>query len=222
MLRVILASLAESLWFYLRPGTCCLKINPRAYQWGLLVLAPCLLVGCGTTTFSGNDITAILIGLEDDALAVFDLMISFCYLAGALFVATGIFELKVYGEARTAMSQQNSLRKPLTYLTVGLLLLYAPQTIGILSNSWLMDPEVILAYLDPQNVGKTGTWDAIAVAMYTLLQLCGLVSFIRGAFMITHVGGGPSGGMGKGMTHIISGVLLMNLQTFMQILYNSI
>ena len=178
------------------------------------------LTACSSTT---SDLSAIFQSLEADAVSIFDLLISFCYLAGALFVARGIFDFKVYGEQRTASAQQHSLRTPITYVTVGIFLLYAPNTITLLSESWLMQPTVMLAYLNPENASAgSSTWESLAVAMFTLIQICGLISFIRGCFMLTHIGGGQHGGTAKGMTHIVSGIVMLNLQSFLQILDNSI
>jgi hypothetical protein len=178
------------------------------------------LSACSATS---SDLSAIFQSLEADAYAIWNLLISFCYFAGALFVARGIFDFKVYGEQRTASAQQNSLRTPLTYVTVGLFLLYAPNTITLLSVSWLMQPTVMLAYLNPENASAgSSTWASLSVAMFTLLQICGLISFIRGCFMLTHIGGGQHGGTAKGMTHIVSGIIMLNLQAFLQILDNSI
>lgn len=184
-----------------------------------LVVVMLSLTACSTS----SDLSAIFQSLENDAFAIWNLLISCCYLFGALFVARGIFDFKVYGEQRTASAQQNSLRTPLTYVVVGLFLLYAPNTIVLLSESWLMQPTVMLAYLNPENASAgSSTWASLAVAMFTLLQICGLVSFIRGCFMLTHIGGGQHGGTAKGMTHIISGIIMLNLQAFLQILQNSI
>lgn len=204
-----------------------ISYDKPANRWGvfglngrLVLVAIMLNLSACTSTSS---LSAIFQSLEADAYAIWNLLISFCYFSGVLFVARGIFDFKVYGEQRTASSQQNSLRTPLTYVTVGLFLLYAPNTITLLSESWLLQPTVMLAYLDPENANAgSSTWASLAVAMFTLLQICGLISFIRGCFMLTHIGGGQHGGTAKGMTHIVSGIIMLNLQAFLQILDNSI
>lgn len=195
---------------------------PRVYGLNSLLSLVAVMLSLTACTTS-SDLSAIYQSLEADAFAIWNLLISCCYLFGALFVARGIFDFKVYGEQRTASAQQNSLRTPLTYTVVGIFLLYAPNTIVLLSESWLMQPTVMLAYLNPENASAgSSTWASLAVAMFTLLQICGLISFIRGCFMLTHIGGGQHGGTAKGMTHIISGIVMLNLQAFLQILQNSI
>lgn len=189
-------------------------------QLSALIALSLGLSACGS--YNSQDLTSIFINLQHDALAIFDLTTAFCYLVGAVFCVKALFEFKTYGEQRTAMSAQHSLRGPITYLMVGIMLLYTPSTVSILSNSWLEQPVVILAYLDPQNTGKSGTWYSLEIAMFTLVQVCGLISFVRGAMMLTHVNGGPNGGMGKGIVHIVSGIIMLNIQLFLQILDNSI
>ncbi len=179
------------------------------------------LSGCAAIQ-NGGDLTLLLNNLMIQSVAVFDLMMSFCYIAGACFVVKGMYEFKVYGEQRTSMSQQTTIRVPVTHLLVGMGLLYAPGMISIMSNSIMGQPTVILAYYNPAYAGAQGTWAEVETAVVTLLQICGLVAFIRGFFMLSHTQVGPNGGVGKGLTHVFAGLLLLNLPTFMQILYNSI
>ncbi len=178
------------------------------------------LGGCAAIQ-KGGDLTLMLNNLMIQSIAIFDLLIAFCYLAGACFLVKGMYEFKTYGEQRTSMSQQTTIRVPITHVLVGLSLLYAPSMISIMSNSIMGQPTVILAYFDPAYAGADGTWAEVETAVVTLLQICGLVAFIRGFFMLSQTQTGPNGGVGKGLTHIFAGLLLLNLPTFMQILYNS-
>ena len=185
------------------------------------VLLSFLLTGCAEIQ-NGGDLTIILDNLMKQSVAIFDLLIAFCYLAGAGFVTKGVYEFKVYGEQRTSMSQQTTIRTPVTHILVGLAFLYSPSMISILGQSIMGQPTVILAYYDPAYSAASGTWAEVETAVVTLLQICGLVAFIRGFFMLSHTQTSPNGGMGKGLTHVFAGLLLLNLPTFMEILYNSI
>lgn len=198
------------------------KTSASAWRlFSLALVASVMLTGCAQIS-NGGDLTAILNNLMKQSVAIFDLLIAFCYLAGAGFVTKGMYEFKTYGEGRTSQSPQTTLRIPLTHLAVGMCLLYAPSMISILGNSIMGQPTVILAYLDPAYSDAEGTWAEVETAVVTLLQICGLVAFIRGFFMLSQTQPGANGGMGKGLTHVFAGLLLLNLPTFMEILYNSI
>lgn len=199
-----------------------MQLKQRISLWLILICGSILLSGCSQMA-GGGDMVSVLNHLMIQSSAIFNLMISFCYLAGAGFVTKGIYDFKVYGEQRTSASQQTTIRVPLTHILVGMGFLYTPSMISILSNSVMGQSTVILAYLDPNSVNAAaGTWGSVEVAVVTLLQVCGLVSYIKGFFILSHTQAGAGGGWGKGLTHVFSGLLLLNLQTFMQILYGSL
>lgn len=133
---------------------------------------------------------------------------AFAYVIGIYFVIMGVMEMKHFGESRGMMSQEHGLKKPLLYLFVGAALIYLPTTIQTGLDTLWSSPNP-LAY-----VPVTGNaWSQLIANSFLILQFIGLVAFIRGLIILTHLGGhgGQPGTFAKGMTHIIGGILCINM-----------
>lgn len=175
------------------------------------------LSGCGIITI-GGDLVTILNRLSRYYQNFIDLTIAFGYLAGVLFVMKALFAFKVYGEQRTMMSTQTSIRIPLTYLAVGMALLFMPSMVSIMSQSFFMTPTVgIIGYTN--NTGDV--FNDVKTNVYALIQVFGVISFVRGWFLISHTQG-AQGSIGKGVTHIMAGIVGININTFATIINNSL
>ena len=183
----------------------------------LLCCAVLLLTGCQGTI---DGAAKILINLQQSYNAIVDLIISVAYLSGAGFVMKGVFAFKLYGEQRTMMSSQVSIRVPVAYLAVGVGLLYLPAMISLASNSVFMDPEVkLIGY----NVGDSPI-DKVKNAVFATIQIMGLVSIMRAFFSasVHHPpgGGGGQGGMGKSALHFLGGLAALNIEKMIDIMHN--
>ena len=144
-----------------------------------------------------------------------DLVISVAYVSGIFFISKGIFAFKQYGEQRTMMSSQTTVRVPLTYFTVGVAMLYFPKMLSIFSNAAFSQPVIEL-------IGYHGSVDSgldVKHAVYALVQIVGLVSVLRALFIASnpHPGGG-GGGFGKAIVHFVAGLLALNISYVMSIL----
>jgi len=144
-----------------------------------------------------------------------DLVISLAYVSGVFFVTKGIFAFKQYGEQRTMMSSQTTVRVPLTYFTVGIAMLYFPKMLSIFSDATFSQPVI-------QLIGYHGNVDTgvdVVHAIYALIQVVGLVSVLRALFIASnpHPGGGQ-GGFSKAVVHFIAGLIALNIEYVMTML----
>lgn len=142
------------------------------------------------------------------------LVTAIAYVLGLYFMISALIKLKHFGESRTMMSREHSLAAPLTLLAVGAALIYLPTSIQVgMSTFWT----------NPNPYGYTiekGQWMEFFNVIVLILQLIGVIAFIRGMVILAHVGsqGGHQATFGKGLTHIIGGVLLINIFQFVQII----
>jgi len=138
------------------------------------------------------------------------------YVMGFFFVIKGIMELKKFGEQRSMMSGEHHMTGPLVYLFVGALLIYLPTSIHTGMLTLFASPSPL--------AWDTSTGDAFASikdAVFLIVQLVGVISFIRGLVILTHIGGGHGGqpgNFGKALAHIIAGILCINLNGFLQVI----
>ncbi len=61
-------------------------------------------------------------------------------------------------------------------------------------------------------------------ACFMIVQLIGVIAFIRGLVLLTHIGHGhgQQGSVGKAAAHIIAGILCINLYQFLQVVFNTL
>jgi hypothetical protein len=178
----------------------------------LLVSLVLLLPSCAKLVDSASQ-TLIKLHALYESFA--DLVISIAYVSGIFFVSKGIFAFKQYGEQRTMMSAQTTIRAPLTYFTVGVAMLYFPKMLSIFSNAVFSQPVIEL-------IGYHGSVDSgvdVKHAIYALVQIVGLVSVLRALFIASNPNpGGGNGGFAKAVVHFVAGLLALNISYVMSIL----
>lgn len=132
------------------------------------------------------------------------------YLFGLAFFFKAMYHLKVYGEARTMMSVQTSIRTPMTYLLIGAAFLYLPTAIDIMLST-TFGSDNILAYSEWEGNAQYGGISMAAV--FKIIQFVGLVAFLRGWLLLSQTAGqgAQPQAFGKALTHILGGILAMNV-----------
>lgn len=136
------------------------------------------------------------------------LVTAFSYVTGMWFIIMGIIDLKHFGESRTMMSSEHGLKKPITFMVVGSFLMFLPSSVAVGLYTIGFQPNG-LGYV-PQE--KTAFTDLLRNSLL-ILQLIGVIAFIRGLIILTHTAGhgGQPGTFARGMTHIIGGILCINM-----------
>ena len=77
----------------------------------------------------------ILTNIANNLGPVQNLLRGASFLIGLSFAIKAIYTLKVYGEARTMMATNSSLKEPLVYMMVAAIFLYFPTAFEILMNT---------------------------------------------------------------------------------------
>lgn len=175
-------------------------------------------------TAAGNILPSDWVGMLENFASQFpdieELVTAAAYVLGFVFMVRGIYYLKIYGELRTMMSSNASLRPPLTYLLVGVAFLYLPSTIDVvLATVYGSDEVTPISYTS--ETGGVAYGEALKV-FYMFIQLIGYIAFVRGWIIISHTA--QQGGretVGKGITHIIGGILAINVIATKDILWNT-
>ena len=165
-----------------------------------------------------NTFNDVFVNLARSFPSIIHLVNSFGFIAGMVFIFIGIYKLKAYGESRTMMSSNVSLKEPIVALFIGSMLLYYPSALGmglttIFNTSQLTD----LSYV----TSMVPSYDQSFKAILQLVQIVGLISFVRGWFVLSASTQPGRGGFGKGMTHLVGGVLAVNIAAVKQILWTT-
>jgi len=169
----------------------------------------------------------ILTNIANTLVPVERLLTGAAYLIGLSLAFKAIYTLKVYGEARTMMSSNASIKEPVIYLIVAGIFIYFPTAYEIMRNTTFGSDSTVLAYVNSDNKAIStifGPDSLVGKPLALIIQTIGLIAFIRGWVLIARSAsqGQQPGGMGKGFMHVFGGVLAMNIVGTLQIINNTI
>jgi intracellular multiplication protein IcmC len=171
-----------------------------------------------------QDQADILFNVAKSVVPMEKLLTGLAYLIGVAFITKGVFKLKIYGESRTMMSSSASAKEPLTFIVIGAVFLFFPSAFGTLHYTMFgYDNPLAFAPIDSHNQTIStlfGPDSLFARPLAEIIQLIGLIAFIRGWILIARSAtqGQQPGGTGKGLMHVVGGILAMNIIGTMQII----
>lgn len=172
-----------------------------------------VLTGCQGTTVNFQTMLQNLASSYGD---LWKLVTATAYVLGFALIMKALYQLKIYGEMRTMMSSNASIKTPLTYMFAGTMLIFSPEAFSVINMTLFATPSPI-HWSDAHLKGWTAESTRAAIGM---VQLIGLIAFVRGWLYIARAG--DQGGqpvVGKGLTHIIGGVLAINILQFKDVLW---
>jgi hypothetical protein len=142
------------------------------------------------------------------------LVTAFAYVAGIYLVVKSILGLKTFGEQRSQMSAHAELKGPAVLMLVGVALLYIPTSVQVGTSTFWADSTPFGYAVDTAD-----EWSVFMSDATILIQLIGTISFIRGLLMMTQLGGqAQPGTLGKASTHLVAGILCINISGFMNMM----
>lgn len=161
-------------------------------------------------------------------LSVQKLITGGAYLMGISFAIKALYSMRKLAESKAQMSDHGSMKEPLIYFLVAGMLLYLPTGFKILMNTTFGYSEV-LAYAPVTSDSSTlmylfGDNSVFGEALSLLIQVVGLIAFVRGWVLIARAAssGQPPGGTGQGLVHVFGGILALNIVGTIQIVNNTI
>lgn len=166
----------------------------------------------------------ILKNIADSLEPIQELIRGAAYVMGCLFLFKAIYSLKVYGEARTMTSSNASVKEPLMYLLVGAMFIYLPTAIDLTMQTTFGTTQ-IYAWAPVNSKSDTintlfGVGSPVAKPLTMLIQVIGLIAFIRGWVLVARASsqGQQPGGMGKGFMHVFGGIIALNIIKTLEII----
>jgi intracellular multiplication protein IcmC len=155
------------------------------------------------------DFTSMLHALKTEIPALTSMVTALMFLTGFIFIFRALYALKLYGEARTMMSSNAELKGPLILFLVGTILLFYP-TLFSTSLSSIFGTSNILAYIP--SASDTAQEQEVMKDVGMIIQFVGVVAFFRGWLIVQALAGhSQQASLGKALTHIIGGILLVNV-----------
>ncbi len=189
--------------------------------------------------YAAPDIQTIMSNLSHVIVPITITVLTISYAAGVHFIFSGIMMMKKMGNFATQQSQPGDLSGPFIKILVGSALIYLPSSTDTMTNaifesgislfggggpnySNLGSGSSLLGYMGSDSLSQQ--WIAIANTLVLYIQFLGLLSFIKGWFIISSTAehSAQPGTVSKGVTHIIGGIVAMNFVTATNVIYNTI
>jgi intracellular multiplication protein IcmC len=189
------------------------KIDMKIILRILFIIAMCLtLSGCvGLRSELGD----IFLNIQRQLQPIWQFLNALSWVLGIVFVAIAILKLKQYGQMTVMMSTHASLGPSLAYLLVGLGLLFLPTLLDVMNVTFFgYGTEAIQGYEESLHFAD------IMAPIFQVIQVIGLIAFIRGWIILLRIGsqGSPPGTLGKAFVHMIGGILAINVTGTLEIL----
>lgn len=198
-------------------------VAPTLHSYFKTIIAGILAISYFYGSFAeaavGVDLGTMIDNFTTTVPQLMRLITAFAYVAGFYMVFQGILKLKQYGESRTMMSSQHELKGPMIYIMVGAALIYLPSSVRVGLTTFWSSPNPY-AY----RVDNTDQWGQVINDCYMVVQMIGTIAFIRGLLILSHLGAqqGQPGTFGKGMAHVVGGILCINIYEFTHAVMNTL
>ena len=163
------------------------------------------------------DLGMALQNLSDTYEALKALVAAISFITGVALIFRGIAMYRIFANQTFGSAQRGEFAGPMVFIIVGAILVYYPSTIDISlqtifgpGSSKVKDITEMIAY---DKIASSQKWAAISGVLVKYMTLIGFIAFIRGWIILSKMGhsGSQPGSIAKGITHLVGGILLMNI-----------
>lgn len=158
---------------------------------------------------------AALANLQTTFTSLTTLVAVVSYVVGVFLVFKGIGMYRIFANQTFGSAQRGEFAGPLVAILVGVVLVYFPSTldtslITIFGSADVSPASDLMSYSSLQDSEK---WQKLSEIVVKYMKLIGLIAFVRGWIILSKMSqsGTQPGTMGKGLIHIIGGILLINI-----------
>lgn len=172
------------------------------------------------------DFSNMIANLSGAVTSIQHLVVLISFLTGVALVFRGLAMYRAFGQAITQMSRSGEVAGPMVFIAVGAMLIYLPSTLDYSLTTLYGDTIDIDALstagqlIGYESASSFGRWAELSKVIVGYMKLIGLIAFVRGWVILSKMGhaGSQPGSVGKGITHIVGGVLLVNVVDTINIL----
>ncbi len=183
------------------------------------------LLGWDTTASSGGGLDGMLQNfIQDSYVPLQWLILFFCYAAGAILMMVAVHRFTK--TAQEGARGPTGLGTVATFVLAGALFSIAP-FIGVFTETLFGDRQsmtlVDFMALDPSLGSASGNAENVLTAILAFLIIVGILSMIRGFFVLRGVAeGNQQMTMMGGVSHVIAGAILVNFGEFANIIQRTL
>lgn len=164
-----------------------------------------------------NDLLGIILSFAESLAGLSILVTASTYLLGIFMISNALYNLKAMADARTMMSSQADLSGPIVKMFIGVGLIWWPTLIDVTTYTFW-------GTTSPLSYNPTYGYeiDTVIEVAFEVIRLVGIIAFIRGWYYIVKSGEqGSQASVGKGLTHVVGGLLAYHIGAFVRVLMNT-
>lgn len=164
------------------------------------------------------DLSTALANLSTTFNSLVQVIVAVSYVTGIALVIRGVMMYRIFANQTFGSAQRGEIAGPMVFIIVGAILVYFPSTLNTSLNTLftgvdqnnLTEASEMIGY---QSLAGVEHWQEIADVVVKYVKLVGLIAFVRGWIILSKMGhsGSQPGSVGKGIVHIVGGVLLINI-----------
>ncbi|MCS5708313.1 hypothetical protein CC99x_005280 [Candidatus Berkiella cookevillensis] len=143
------------------------------------------------------------------------LIVALSYVLGVGMVVRGLMMYRQLANVTMSSAQRGELAGPMVWIIVGVILVYFPRTLEsslttVFATGDTAAASELIGYVTISGVER---WREISEIIVNYMKLIGYIAFLRGWIILSKMGhsGSQPGSIGKGIVHIVGGVLLINV-----------
>lgn len=190
--------------------------NKPSFSWYTLIFAFFVMNLVARPAFAALSVADMIVNIAATVPQLMLFTTALAYVLGFYFVAHGLLLLKKYAEQRTMMSGDAKMSAPLLYLFVGAALIYLPSAVQSGITTFWLHPNPY-----GYDTGNKDQWAVFLGACFNIIQLVGVIAFIRGLVILAHMGGqgGHQATFGRAAAHIVGGIFCIDIYDFVQAVF---
>jgi intracellular multiplication protein IcmC len=170
---------------------------------------------------TGLDMAGVFSNLALQIDPIKNFLIVLCYVVGVGLSIAAVMKLKKYGTRTAFMSVEMSMVGPFLQFFIGVGLFYMPYFISAINLTIFTSSGV----QNELGYSVTGVdYNTYIEPVLGIIQIIGIIAFMRGWLLLakaTNPGQQP-GAISKGVTHIVGGILAVNIRTFITVIYQTL
>lgn len=160
--------------------------------------------------------------LRSSFVGITRLVTAASYVIGIALIFRGVAMYRIFANQTFGSAQRGEFAGPLVFLIVGAFLMYLPSTLDTGLNTMYGNTELAAAgdLMSYQPLTARENWNNLSDVLISYVRLIGLIAFIRGLLILSKMGhpGSQPGSVAKGLTHLVGGILLINVVETVNIL----
>ncbi len=169
--------------------------------------------------------TNIFVNLQTSYAGITNFLTGLMYVLGIFLTVQAVMKLKKFGHRTAFMHVEAGMLGPTMQFAIGVGFLYSKSLIEIINSTFFGQSSIASVMSYTANSGMDNDWQQIMNPILGMVQIIGLIAFIRGFLILSKgvqkEGGQQPGQVTKGIVHVVGGILGINIVYTIEVVMNT-